>query len=385
MKSVVHKTFYVFAVLVLNFQARAQINAQSDGSDGALNITTNTVIDLRLASYAPWNHNNSTNAGNGVYDSNQWAVVFKYSSVNVASNATLTFSNHQTHAPVVWLVQSNVVINGTVRVDGQYKISSYPTGLIPSEPGPGGFRSGSAGPTGNSYGYGLGADNNSDHVPSKYASVYGNPQISPLIGGSGNYADGSTGAAGGGGAILIAAGSSVTINGAVTAKGATAEHQPAADGAVKIIADKVLGAGTIDASVDGRTRIEANQVSSQLNIFPNTVAVPPGAIANIWPAASAPTVSVVSVNGSPAPGDPLAGLLTSSDVNLSTNGVVSIMLQTQNFPPSGTVAVRVNPKYGTYFYANAVYQSGTFASSTWKATATLPPGFCVLQAHATSP
>lgn len=79
----------------------AQLNVPSDGSDGTLNITTNTVIDLSKASYAVWNQNNSTNAGNGVYDSNKWAVVFKYSAVTIASNATVTFLNHPTHAPVV--------------------------------------------------------------------------------------------------------------------------------------------------------------------------------------------------------------------------------------------------------------------------------------------
>src|SRR5690349_6773838 len=91
--------------------ALAQINVQSDGSDGALNITSNTVIDLSQAISGAWSNNNTANAGKGIYDSNKWAVVFKYSSVNIASNASVTFSNHASHAPVVWLVQSNVNIS----------------------------------------------------------------------------------------------------------------------------------------------------------------------------------------------------------------------------------------------------------------------------------
>jgi hypothetical protein len=61
------------------------------------------------------------------------------------------------------------------------------------------------------------------------------------------------------------------------------------------------------------------------------------------------------------------------------------MLQAQNFPPSGSIVVRVTPKYASYFNVNASYVSGTFAQSIWQATTTLPNGFCVLQAHATSP
>src|SRR5580698_11171328 len=83
--------------------ALAQLNVPSDGSDGALIITTNTVIDLSQAVYGVWSANNSAAAGQGIYDSSQWAVVFKYSSVTICSNATLTFANHPTHAPVVWL------------------------------------------------------------------------------------------------------------------------------------------------------------------------------------------------------------------------------------------------------------------------------------------
>ena len=80
----------------------AQLIVPSDGSDGTLDIRTNTVIDLSNATTGIWNQDNSTNPGNGVYDGSKWAVVFKYSSVNIASNVTVTFLNHPSHAPVVW-------------------------------------------------------------------------------------------------------------------------------------------------------------------------------------------------------------------------------------------------------------------------------------------
>ena len=57
----------------------------ADGSDGALNITDDTIIDLSQAVTGVWNANNTANAGKGIYDPAKWAVVFKYSSVTVAS------------------------------------------------------------------------------------------------------------------------------------------------------------------------------------------------------------------------------------------------------------------------------------------------------------
>lgn len=179
----------MLALALLATPALAQLNVPSDGSDGALNITTNTVIDLSKASYAAWNQNNSTNAGNGVYDGNKWAVVFKYSSVTIASNATVTFLNHPTHAPVVWLVQSNVTINGNLSLDGSDWTGAYPDYLVPTEPGPGGFRGGAYSSSGGSAGYGTGGGCNSVNCGgANYGSGYGNPQVIPLLGGSGSGA-----------------------------------------------------------------------------------------------------------------------------------------------------------------------------------------------------
>jgi len=73
----------------------------ANGTDGVLNITTNTVIDLSRAVTAAWDSDNSANAGKGVYDASKWAVVFKYTSVTIGSNATVTFRNHASRAPVV--------------------------------------------------------------------------------------------------------------------------------------------------------------------------------------------------------------------------------------------------------------------------------------------
>lgn len=82
----------------------------ADGSDGALNITANTEIDLSQAVTGTWDQNNAANPGKGAYDPAKWAVVFKYSSVTVATGATVTFKNHASRTPVVWRVNGNVTI-----------------------------------------------------------------------------------------------------------------------------------------------------------------------------------------------------------------------------------------------------------------------------------
>src|SRR5271157_5990859 len=112
--------------------ARAGLNVQSDGSDGPLIVTNNLVIDLNRATVGNWNLNNQTNAGNGVYDPQRWAVVFKYTYVIIYGGATVTFINNSTRAPVVWLVQGDVQIDGTVSLNGQDAV------LAPllAEPGP---------------------------------------------------------------------------------------------------------------------------------------------------------------------------------------------------------------------------------------------------------
>lgn len=91
----------------------------ADGSDGALVITEDTVIDLSQAvlgdgAAVKWDTNNAANEGKGIYDPEKWAVVFKYSSVTVGAGVTLSFKNHGSRAPVVWLVNGDVTIDGTL-------------------------------------------------------------------------------------------------------------------------------------------------------------------------------------------------------------------------------------------------------------------------------
>jgi hypothetical protein len=123
-------------------------------------------------------------------------VVFKYDSVYVASGATVTLTNHPSGAPVVWLVNRGVKIQGLVNLAGTAggaSNASYAAG------GPGGFRggigkhcygTGSAGfgPGGGQLTAGLGGDGSYKNVGANGGPAYGNDRILPLVGGSGGAA-----------------------------------------------------------------------------------------------------------------------------------------------------------------------------------------------------
>lgn len=363
----------------------------ADGSDGALNISSNTVIDLSQAVTGSWT-NTSASPGKGTYDPAQWAVVFKYSSVIIASNATVTFKNHPTHAPVVWLVSGDVTINGELNLDGQNPNSSDPLNL--SEPGPGGFRGGATAQAGINFGGGFGIGGYfNDNGSYATHNAYGNPQIVPLIGGSGGSGSGNCGVnyngGAGGGAILIAADGTTTINGYCHANdylstGCGSSYY-GSGGAIRLIANQILGNGKIEATSynPGRIRLEANTASTALNVNPATVAVAPSPLV-IWPATNAATVRVVSVASLPAPADPSAKMSAASDddLTLTTTNVVAVVLQTSNFPTNGTVNVYIKPRNNPQSIFQAAYVSGNTNQATWQVNTSLPVGHAVIQARA---
>jgi hypothetical protein len=372
--------------------AHAQLVIPSDGSDGAFNppvSPTNVVIDLSQAVPGVWNADNSANAGKGIYDSNKWAVVFKYSSVNIPTGVTVSFKNHASRAPVVWLVNEAVSIGGTIRLDGPPPVTG-PEALVPAEPGPGGFRGGPSGPPGAGAGLGPGGANAGGYPGgshSAYASVYGNPQILPLIGGSGSggYTDEGNRGAAGGGALLIATAGNLVIEGVISSQGGASHRVNSSGGAVRVIANQVLGAGEINCLLDGRVRIEASALAASLRTFPETIAVPPANPPLIWPPDGAPKVRIVNVDTFATPAEPTAPLVSSADVAIQNDNPAVVLLETREFPIEGVVDLRVSQKWGAASWVRCSYVSGNQAQATWRAQITFVKGYTTLQARATAP
>ena len=69
-------------LLLAGAAAQAQVNSGSNGSDGAFNPTTNTVINM-------------ADHPDGIYH---------YTSVNISNGVTVTFIPNANNTPVVWLV-----------------------------------------------------------------------------------------------------------------------------------------------------------------------------------------------------------------------------------------------------------------------------------------
>lgn len=385
----------------------------ADGSDGDLNITADTVIDLSQAVTGAWDANNAANAGQGIYDPNKWAVVFKYSSVTVAAGKYVTFKNHPSRAPVVWLISGNANITGTVYLNGANGANSGPT---LAEPGPGGFRGGqgyvSAGDIYGTAGFGVGGGKagirNQDRNGSggSYGSQganstavpYGNPSIIPLIGGSGGgsaayYPNGG----GGAGAILMACANTLTIGGGIYANGGAAGNPNdrtaggGSGGGIRLVADTLAGGGAIQAVGGGngfqaglgRIRLERanNSNTSTVSPDPSIVPISPGDTALLWPPSDAPQVKIVSIGGQSIGLDPRAEFGTiGADAVLPQTSSAQVLIETTNVEQASQVKVRGTPRSevnnsGNYTEVSAAVSSVVSTTPLvvrW--TATLPVG-----------
>ncbi len=410
--------------------SKAAINIPSDGSDGALVITNDTVIDLSQAVTGNWDDNNSANEGNGIYDSNKWAVVFKYSSVVVQGGATVTFKNHASRAPVVWLVSGDVSINGTVSLNGQDAM------IAPAlaEPGPGGFRGGAGyyaanascaagfGPGGGDiagqiiWGQYYGAGGSYGSVGKYGSPTYGNPSLIPLVGGSGASGGSDSnhsGGGGGAGAILVACGGTLSVTGAIQANGAAGVQTyggfggsgPAwsgggSGGGIRLVAESLVGGGLLQALGGGgndfgglgRIRIERGTNTSTLTIVPDpsVVNLTSGANPQIWLPTNGPTIKVLSIGGNVSPADPRAEFgAIGADIVLPQVTNTTVVVETTNVEQASVVTVRATPRSnGNYSEATATVTAVISEDPLvlrWTANVPVQNGYAAIQAKVVRP
>jgi len=230
----------------------SQLHAQnfssgSDGSFGAINITENTSIPL---------------PPDGIINA---------TTVNVADGTSLTFTKNSLNTPVFLLATGDVVVEGTINLNGQAG-STVASGAG----GPGGFDGGSPASVGNAAGDGggpggggagtangqtTGAGSGSYATAGNSGSsaqkgrTYGNAILIPIVGGSGGGGtSGSPGNAGGGGggAFLCASTTGITIGstGKIVARGGATLNNTflnsGSGGAIRLIAPVVRGNGELD-------------------------------------------------------------------------------------------------------------------------------------------
>lgn len=374
----------ILAVLVCN-SAEAALTVPSDGSDSTFNPSQNTQIDLSQAITGVWDQT-SPQPGKGVYDPEKWAVVFKYKSVNIPAGVTVTFKNHPSYAPVVWLVQNDVTIGGTLSLNGQNGLNVTSGPPFAAEPGPGGFHSGSVklAPGGGSYDGGCargpGSRSYGDSAVYSFRPAlsnyrpYGNEGIVPLIGGSGGGSDANkyTGG-GGGGAVLIASAGTIEVSGTISAGAGSGGYGYAGSGsggAIRLVGEIVRGAGSLWANLygqAGRIRIEANDYSFSLNCSVGPSVAPAGTTARIWPDENHPKIKAVSVGNQSVPVDPRPTFaLGKVDLMFTSTGSRTVTIQAENVPTNWYVRVRAVKGSGHAITGFASFVSGNLESSTWQ-------------------
>lgn len=274
----------MFAVLALMpALAMAVVNSGSTGADGAFAPTVNTQVVLPPSG------------------------ILNYTTVNIPTGVTVTFTKNATNTPVVMLASGNVTIAGNIYLIGTDGKATGAAGDgvlgddgIPGVGAPGGYDGGQGGvgtlvstatagggsglgPGGGKGGvkgcnyYGnpcLGAGGGGFGTAgaaswNSYAAggvVYGSSQLLPLIGGSGGGGGaGNTytgaGGGGGGGAILIASSGTVNITGLIYAYGGVGGSVAGiggggsggggSGGAIRIVATTISGNGALNANGQG--------------------------------------------------------------------------------------------------------------------------------------
>lgn len=183
-------------------------------------------------------------------------------SFRVEANAILEVEGK---LPIVIVALDKMEILGTVRVNGS-GTSAAPGGFISDQSdakggGPGGGGAGSAtnGAGGGSYcGVGGEGSANSNGVTANGGKVYGTPEISPLVGGSGGGSRNLKGGSGGGavqlvsgGSFLLSATGVIHAGGGGGSSGSTTGAGGGSGGAILIEADSATILGTLAANGGG--------------------------------------------------------------------------------------------------------------------------------------
>ncbi|MEM7828080.1 MAG: hypothetical protein QW561_01925 [Candidatus Aenigmatarchaeota archaeon] len=385
----------IFLISLTSGVMAQSFDSGSTGADGPFNPTSN--VELQLPPDG----------------------IFNFTTVNIPSGVTVTFKKNPANTPVYILATGDVVIAGTIKVDGGSTTST--TSTAPGEGGPGGYSGGYGGATGLPGGKGLGpgGGGGGPSVNNRYGGgggfgtpggtyainhgaggpQYGNARLIPLIGGSGGggSAGSSTvpgsGGGGGGGAILIASSGTITVTGTIMANGGNGYISNGAGGgsggAIRLIANVISGNGIISAT--GGNLSYSNKGGSgiiRLEAYTNNRTAgtdPPYTFGNPGPVfiPNMPVLKITYVAGITVP-DITLGSYSQPDLLLpsTTTNPVTVTLSASNIPPGTEVVVSVIPQYGAASSVTTTL-TGTNASSSASANVNLStqyPNIIIAQA-----
>jgi hypothetical protein len=410
--SLLRRLFLVFTVLLIAcMTAEAQdFNSGSNGSDGALNLTTPGTVIFDPAKFTPPLDPDGDN-------------VFHFTTITIGPGVIVQLKNIPLRGrSVIWLASGDVKIEGTIDLSGQTGHPTndpVPANRVPAEPGPGGYAGGvgattiSAAHSGKGPGRGgtnapgfacriftpdmLGggaghATNGSGYSP---GAAYGNVLLVPLRGGSGGGGGNGGfggGGGGGGGALRIASSTSLTVTGIIAANGgdggsgttdvcANGNGGGGSGGGIHLIAPIINGSGSLSAKGGagaevysgsvGRIRIDAFQHKFTGGATPTASL---GTPYNVPLPADVPSIRVISVAGIPISSTP-TGSFTMPDVTINQATAVPVVIEAVNVPVGVVVQVYVTSESAPDQVVNSTPLAGTKQKSTATANVKLPPGF----------
>lgn len=369
------------------------VDSGSNGSDGALNLTTPGTIIFDPRSFTPPLDQDGDN-------------IYHFTTINIAAGVTVKFSGQMINASIYWLASGAVQIAGTIDLSGEpeYVDAQLPVNRKPSTPGAGGYPGGIGSFTGSpaqpGRGPGGGPISSICIGGAGHASVgagsttcrgaaYGNNYLVPLLGGSGGAGrpDRNSGGGAGGGAILIASTSSITINGAIRANGGYQGRNESggggSGGAIRLVTPTLTGSGRIEAlgclpcsagrgGANGRVRLEA----FQYNLTGMTIDPPPiyrTPIPLFLPEHPPASVRVVSIANSATP-QVAANDFATPDVTINASGPATVTIEARYVPLGSVVTLVLISEERTDQVVTSTPLVGVFERSTATVTVTIPTG-----------
>lgn len=330
--------------------------------------------------------------------------IWNFTNINIPAGVELIFIKNQRNTPVVWLASGDVTIAGTVNCNGaagaaninpgneapggpggfsgglggqSFEVSGSFAGTPGQGPG-GGFPGTTSGQNGGRGGFGTPGGNLQLDGP-----AYGNRLLIPIIGGSGggggasNASSNGGNGGGGGGAILIASSGNIVLNGTIIADGGQSGSGASiggrgSGGAIRLVANRIEGAGSLFARPNGRIRTEAFYVQIRGEIQPVNTAAPPIAV-NL---ADQATIRIMEIAGQVVPADP-SGNTNSPDVIFSNPGDITVRVATTNIPVGTVLTIQVTAS-GQIIRVNS---TPVAADGSAQAVLTVPAGIGTVQAY----
>lgn len=379
----------------------------SNGSDGALNLTTPGTIIFNPKSFNP----PLDPAGDNVYN---------FTTINIASGVTVKLSSKVLSGPIYWLASGAVTINGVLDLSGENGAppSNVTSTRVPAAGGAGGYSGGVGGALlagspnlpapqpGNGPGGGLAATSAGVNVQGGNGTFTGSQYLIPLIGGSGGGGGsyGATGGnfggggSGGGGAILIASSVSITYGGTINASGGTPGGAGINDaggagsgGAIRLIAPAITDVATGDsncqpfghphgrlqvsnsagtASSNGIIRLEAFNLNVDTGDGCPGVPIVSTPFNVALPAAPPSQITVTSINGISINANPFSF----PDAIINSSGPVTVNVQAQYIPVGTVPNIFVTSETGSTQTVACSSLQGTVPLSMCTASITFPTG-----------